>query len=362
VIEVRGLVAQYGSFSLKQIDLTVSEGERFVLVGPSGAGKTLLLETMMGVKPPARGDILLAGKEITRLPPEERQFSYVPQDLALFPHLSVWRNVAFGLELRNTPRIEIEQRVREVASLLGIEGLLGRRSLRGLSGGEKQRVALARALVVQPRVLFLDEPFSALDQASAVQIHQELSELHQRLGFTMVLVTHDHEEAFEMADRLGVMMDGRLEQVGTPAELRDQPASVRLARFLLVENILAAECLAGGDAEGTCVCRAAGTELRVRPGPGLAPGKPVWVGVRARHLKLAATGSFAGTVHNVSPRSDRQLVAVRVGPKGEMLYVSCPDSHSPPAVAVGSRVHVEVDPERVLVFDEDGALVSRGLC
>jgi ABC-type sugar transport system ATPase subunit len=251
MIDVRKLVAHYGDFSLRDINVTIEDGECFVLLGPSGAGKTLFLETVLGIKPPDHGRLLLDGRDISRAEPEQRGFSYLPQDLALFPHLSVRRNIAFGLEVRHTPAATIEERIRHIAGLLAIEHLLARRDIRSLSGGEKQRVALARALVVEPRVLFLDEPFSALDPATRRQLHVEFRAIWKRLGLTTVLVTHDLEEAAGLANKLAVIIGGRIQQCDAPAEVFDRPANLATARFVVLENILEGTLEPVADSGGT---------------------------------------------------------------------------------------------------------------
>ena len=361
MIQVCDLVAEYGAFSLKRINLSIPAGETFVLVGPSGAGKTLLLETIRGVKPPKQGRILLAGQDMTHLPPEQRQFSYVPQDLALFPHLSVRGNIVFGLDVRNAPKRQIEERTNQVAALLGIEALLDRKAIRSLSGGEKQRVALARSLVVEPRVLFLDEPFGALDAATRMQLLHDMRALHRRLGLTTVLITHDLEEAFVMADRMGIMMAGRIEQVGSPTELHDRPATLRLARFLLVQNVLSGQCVGPGDAPGTCKCQVRGLDVTVSARRQLRPGSSVWIGIRARHVKLTTgrtdSGSnncFPAVIQDISTRSDKHILTVQVGPQQEFLQVVVMDESGLPSMKSGDKVCVELPPAQLLMFDEDG--------
>jgi len=363
MIQVSALVADYGDFWLKEIDLSIAEGECFVLAGPSGAGKTLLLETIMGVKPPRSGEIRLAGTDISRTPPEQREFSYLPQDLALFPHLTVWQNIAFGLEVRKTAGDEIDERIREVAGLLRIEALLGRSDIRGLSGGEKQRVALARALVVRPRVIFLDEPFNALDAATRTEMHGEVRRLQQRLGVTILLVTHDHEEAFAVADHMAVIMEGKIEQVGTPTELYNDPANLRVARFLLIENILEGRCLNGDLNANTCSCCVDDVELTIPRSRELAPEMGVAVGIRACHVKL--TGDFSataesatenllrGTVQGVRARMAKRLLTIRVEPQGILLQCEQPDDEDRKSPSVGDRVFIQLPVERLKVFCSD---------
>jgi ABC-type sugar transport system ATPase subunit len=237
LIRCEGLTMGFGGFRLRGIDFAVEAGESFFVLGPSGAGKSLLLEGLLGLRRPEAGRVLLDGRDATRLPPEERRVAYVPQDLALFPHLSVRENVLFGLRARGRPPADVEERLSHWAGLLDLGAVLPRRDVRTLSGGERQRVALARALVTEPRVLFMDEPFSALDASLRRRLQVEFRDLQRRLGLTLVQVTHDPEEAFLMADRMAILMAGRLEQTGRPGELYNRPANLRVARFLMLQNL-----------------------------------------------------------------------------------------------------------------------------
>jgi ABC-type sugar transport system ATPase subunit len=364
MIEVRDLVAHYGSFSLQRIDVTIADGECFVLLGPSGAGKTLFLETVLGVKPPDRGRILLDGADISRAQPETRGFSYLPQDLALFPHLSVRRNIAFGLSVRHAPHATIEERVRRVAGLLGIEHLLGRRSIRNLSGGEKQRVALARALVVEPRVLFLDEPFSALDPATRRQLHQEFRDVRARLGLTAVLVTHDQDEAALLADQLAVIIGGRIQQAGPPAEVFDRPVNLAVARFLVVENLFEAIPLPPDrGAPPRVQCGPLALTVAANPTPA---HRPCHVGIRARFVKLRRPNAFAGAplppgcyparLESLSTSCTAPRAYLRLGgPDGLRIEAGpFPDPDAIP-VAAGQDLLVELPPKRFVFFPESSA-------
>jgi len=237
VIRCEGLSIRFGSFQLEEVDLAVEAGESFFVLGPSGAGKTLLLESLLGVRPLESGRVLLGGRDATRLPPEARNVAYVPQDLALFPHLSVRENVLFGLRARGLSPPDLSERLARWVELLNLSSVIDRRDTATLSGGERQRVALARALVTEPRVLFMDEPFSALDASLRRRLQIEFRELQRRLGLTLVQVTHDPEEAFLMADRMAILMGGRIEQTGRPAALYNRPATLRVARFLMLQNL-----------------------------------------------------------------------------------------------------------------------------
>lgn len=241
MIRISGLFANFGSFRLEDVDLQVTEGEHFVLVGPSGAGKTLLTEVILGLRPHARGEILLDGQLVRGHPIDGVSVSYVPQDLALFPHMSVRENITFGARVRRVERASTERKLAELAALLDITDLLERHSIVTLSMGETQRVALARALIVEPRILFLDEPFSSLDFYIRRQLIEKLQEIKTTLSVTIFQVTHDHEEAFMLGDRIAVMFGGGIVQVGPPQELQRRPVSLEVARFLLARNILEGE-------------------------------------------------------------------------------------------------------------------------
>ncbi|HPD16110.1 MAG TPA: ABC transporter ATP-binding protein [Planctomycetota bacterium] len=356
MLQVTDLVAHYGGFSLQRISVTIPQGESFVLLGPSGAGKTLFLETVLGVKPPDAGRILLDGRDIGRTRPEERGFCYLPQDLALFPHLSVRENIAFGLAVRRVGGAAAEERVRGAVRLLGIERLLGRRDIRSLSGGEKQRVALARALVVEPRVLFLDEPFSALDPATRRQLQREFRDIWRRLGLTAILVTHDQDEAAALADRLAVLMDGRLKQCAAPGEVFERPADLATAQFLLIENIFPGRLLSGSPASGFGAVECGPVRFRVVLREPLGDAAAVHVGIRGCHVKLHPRGTppanasvYPGVLEGFTPSASAPRALVRLA---EGVRIECgpwPDPQALPT-PVGGELLVELPPERCLVF------------
>lgn len=361
MIEIRGLVAHYGDFALRDISVTIAAGENFVLLGPSGAGKTLFLETVLGIKPPDQGHIRLDGRDIGLAEPEQRGFSYLPQDLALFPHLSVRRNIAFGLAVRHAPADVIAERTGRIASLLAIERLLDRRDIRSLSGGEKQRVALARALVVEPKVLFLDEPFSALDPATRKQLHGEFRSIWKRLGLTTVLVTHDLEEAAALADRLAVIIGGRIQQCDDPALVFERPANLATARFVVLENILHGTLeSAAGAGPPVVVCGP--IRFAVAATDGAPPPGPVHVGIRARYAKLhpAAAGGdlppgrYGGVLESFSASFTSPRALVRLGGAAGPL-IECGPFADPDALParVGEEIVVELPPERFLFLPDE---------
>lgn len=236
MIRLRDVSVGYGAFRIHKLSLHVDSGESVVLLGPSGAGKTLLLETILGLKPLESGAIEIDGRDVTHGKPEDKGVAYMPQDVALFPHLSVRENIVFGRRVRGE-LAGLDTDLTRFVELLGIGHLLHRRSVRTLSGGERQRVALARALIVKPRVLFLDESFSALDAHVRWQLQEEFRKLQRTLGLTVIYVTHSQEESFLLGDRVAVLMDGALEQVAPPEVLFRKPRNVRLARFLRLRNL-----------------------------------------------------------------------------------------------------------------------------
>jgi thiamine transport system ATP-binding protein len=222
----------FGAFTaVDAVDLEVADGEIICVLGPSGSGKSSLLRAAAGLEPDARGRVAWDGTDLTGVPPHRRGFGLMFQDHALFPHRDVLGNVAFGLRMQRVPRAEIESRARAALDLVGMAGFEHRR-ITELSGGEQQRVALARALAAEPRLLMLDEPLGALDRSLRDRLVTELRALFVRLGLTILFVTHDHDEAFALADRLVVMHAGRIEQVGTPTEVWQRPANAFVARFL----------------------------------------------------------------------------------------------------------------------------------
>ncbi len=237
MIKINNLSFHLGNFSLKDISLTISDKEYLVILGPTGAGKTVLLECIAGLHHIKQGEIWMGQNEVTRLTPEERNLGYVPQDYVLFPFLNVAENIAFGLKQTGYQKTEMQGRVKSLANLLGISPLLNR-DTRSLSGGEKQRVALARALAPSPEILLLDEPLSNLDLQTAKYLRLELRRVHNELGVTTLHITHNQVEAEEIADRIAILNMGRLEQVGKPEEIFFYPENETVSDFIGAPNIL----------------------------------------------------------------------------------------------------------------------------
>jgi ABC-type sugar transport system ATPase subunit len=360
MIEIRNLGLRRGGFSLRGIGLKVDVAECFVVVGPSGAGKTLLMESILGVHQPDTGQVLVDGLDMTRLPPEQRGFSYVPQDLALFPHLGVHDNIAFARQ-RRAPHDEVVRAVREAAGWLGIDHLLERRSIAHLSGGEKQRVALARAIVAAPGALFLDEPFNSLDSALRVELYRELGELRRRMRLTTVLVTHDHDEAFVLGDRMAVMLNGRILQVGTPEEVYRLPATVDVARLLLVENLLQAECIGPGRTPGSSVYRAASLDIEAPARAGVAAGRLLRLGIRAHHVRVCDPGKqtngeanrFAVRIRRTLPRAGSKVLEVfPIACPSQLVQIAMSDGNNGVRYEEQAHLTIELPPEHILLFDE----------
>jgi multiple sugar transport system ATP-binding protein len=314
--------------ALDGVDLDIAHGELLVLVGPSGSGKSTLLRLIAGLDAPTSGRILIDDDDVTGLPPQRRDLAMVFQSYALYPHMTVRENLAFGLQMRSVGRARIDERVREVARSLGIEELLNRRPA-ALSGGQRQRVALGRAIVRSPKAFLLDEPLSNLDPVLRIETRAELSLLHRRLGATMVYVTHDQEEAMTLGTRIALMRDGRIEQVAAPMDLYDRPANTFVARFIgsPAMNLWPAALLLGDGATGL-------------------------VGARPHDIELApaADGDVTGRVEIIEPLGPTTLVHVQVDrAAGTLARIVVPPSTR---IDVGDAVALRPRRDRLHFFDE----------
>jgi len=249
MIRVENLCFSVGEFQIRDTSLEVSDGEYFALLGPPGSGKSIFLECICGLNRVASGRVFIDQRDVTHLEPRRRHIGYVPQDYALFPHLSVEQNIASGLLARHQPHGQVRQQTAKMAKMLGIDHLLSRR-IAGLSGGERQRVALARALVVNPSVLLLDEPVSALDESTREKVCSELRLLQQKMGITTIHVSHNLEEAFSVADRGAVLRGGQFQQIGLLQDLLRRPATEYVAGFMRCENILVGQVIVGTSPKG----------------------------------------------------------------------------------------------------------------
>ncbi len=246
MIKIENLSKDWKEFELKHVNLEVEDGEYFVILGPSGSGKTMLLELIAGIWYPDSGKIYMNHREVTPLPPEKRDVGFVYQNYMLFPHKTVFENIAFGLNIRKLDKKEIKIRVIEMMNLFGISHLADRMP-RTLSGGEQQRTALARALIIRPKIMLMDEPLGALDRKTRDDLIQELKEIHEKFDTTIIHVTHNFDEALSLADRIAIMKDGRISQVGDSTEIFRHPADMFVADFVGAENII--EGIAKKDGE-----------------------------------------------------------------------------------------------------------------
>jgi spermidine/putrescine ABC transporter ATP-binding subunit len=356
LLRLEGLTVRFGAVTaLASLDLEVRAGELFVLLGGSGSGKTTLLRAVAGFVRPDAGRILLDGFDIGSLPPHKRPVNTMFQSYALFPHMTVAGNIAFGLRQTGASRREAAARVDEMLDLVQLSGF-GARRPHELSGGQQQRVALARSLAPRPRLLLLDEPLSALDRNLREQTRQELVRLQRALGTTFIMVTHDQHEALSAASRIGVMQGGRLAQVGTPEAVYERPRSRFVAEFLGAANILPAtvrEVTAAGvmlELDGT------GARVVAAPRAGLPVGRAVLLALRPERLRLGTregTNRLEGTVVEATYGGESLVQTVRLV-DGSVVRVAVPLGRGLGAerVALGSRVAVSWDEEAAIVLEE----------
>ena len=286
---LKNITKRFGDFTaVNNFNLDVADGEMIALLGGSGCGKTTTLRMIAGFTAPTEGSIFVDGKEMGKIPPYKRNVGIFFQNYALFPHMTVFENVAFGLKLQKLPKAEIEQRVSEILSLVKLFGL-EKRYPRELSGGQQQRVALARALVTRPSILLLDEPLSNLDAKLRVEMQVEIKRIQKELGITTIIVTHDHEEAVSLADRVIVMNAGQILQVGSPYEIFDKPNSEFIADFMGFSTFIKGTM--GGEArDGKRPVTCSGKTIMVtaEAAEGIEPGAPVTLATRSEHMELVS--------------------------------------------------------------------------
>jgi spermidine/putrescine transport system ATP-binding protein len=355
-VQLRSLTKRYDdTTAVDSIDASINAGEFFSLLGPSGCGKTTTLRMIAGFVRPTGGEILLDGVDVAQVPPHRRNVHTVFQNYALFPHLDVFDNVAFGLRRRRVAKDEVRRRVNQAIELVELGGLANRRPQQ-LSGGQQQRVALARALVLRPAVLLLDEPLGALDAKIRKQLRIELKALQEEVGITFVFVTHDQEEALSMSDRVAVMSAGKIEQIGTPATVYESPATVFVADFLGVSNLMDAETVDRGPDH--CTVMVGDFRLRAACGDLDASG-PVKIVARPERVELLEHGSergncLPGMVERTVYVGASVQVMVRLA-TGAQLQASIANTGSTDDYRQGTPVCVHVPPNALRVLgDEPG--------
>jgi putative spermidine/putrescine transport system ATP-binding protein len=342
VLDIRNVSKVFGSAvkAVDSFDLTVADGELVCLLGPSGSGKSTLLRMIGGFERPSGGSITIDGEEVTHLPPERRPTGMVFQSHALWSHMNVFRNIAFGLKLRRLPAQEIRKRVDAVLELVGLGGY-GSRQTHQLSGGQQQRVALARSLVLEPKILLLDEPFASLDQHLRERLREEVRDIQQRVKITTLFVTHGQDEALSMADRIVVMRDGKIEQVAAPATLYREPATPFVAGFIGTMNLIEGEVHAG-----TFVRDGFRSSLPAPDGPAILAVRPEALDI------VAAAGAGTARIHRVTDYGTHAIVDLDLS-GGLRLKSMVPDAR---AWAHGQAVDLQ---PRAFAAYRDNAVIYR---
>ena len=350
LIELKGIVKRFDDETiLKSLDLSIKDGEFVTLLGPSGCGKTTTLRIIAGFETPDEGEVLFAGKNINKVPPNKRNINTVFQRYALFPHLNVKDNIAFGLKLRKTPQSEIDRKVEEMLELVNLKGF-GSRSTASLSGGQQQRVAIARAIVNEPKVLLLDEPLGALDLKLRKEMQIELKKLHERLDMTFLYVTHDQEEALTMSDTVVVMNHGEILQKGTPIDIYNEPANAFVADFIGESNIIP------GIMKQDKIIEFLGTVYDCVD-TGFDKNENVDVVIRPEDIVLLEEGE-ASIQQPANLLKGRVLSCLFKGVHYEML-IDVPDgkgrsftfmAHSTIAENIGAEMYLDVDPDNIHIM------------
>ena len=354
-LRIRGLTKRFADHAaLQDFDLDMRGGEFISLLGPSGCGKTTALNCIAGLLAPDVGDIELDGESIMRTPSERRRFGMVFQNYALFPHLTIGRNVAFGLEMQRVPKAQISERVDAILSLVKLVEHRDKYPAQ-LSGGQQQRVAIARAVVTEPRLMLMDEPLSNLDAKLRMEMRTEIRRLHQALGLTTIYVTHDQEEALSLSDRVVLMEHGRIRQVGTPREVYLQPTSAYAANFLGARNLLPVSVSAIVD-DGIVVVMESGIELTGTPQGLLAPGDDAIAAIRPEHIELLAHGepgrnTLQGVVQTVEFLGQGTEISIHGALPQDLI------ARSESEWSQGDRIDVRLPADRLFVFPAEDVSV-----
>ena len=358
-IELRNVGKAFGSganafVALKGVTADIRTNEFFTLLGPSGCGKTTLLRLIAGFEAPSSGEILLEGRDIANLAPYRRPVNTVFQSYALFPHMTVSENVAFGLQMLKRPRDEVAATVEEMLQLVRMEAMKDRKTSE-ISGGQQQRVALARALAPKPKVLLLDEPLSALDLKLRKEMQVELKRLQTETGITFVFVTHDQEEALTMSDRVAVMSQGDILQIGSPREIYNHPTHRFVADFIGDINFLKGSVSRCGETE--CVADIAGVgPIRFDRAPGTSEGQPLTLAIRPERITLGPpTGDLTGRLENVVYHGTDTIYHFTLGDGSRMRARAQNSDGHEPAWRPGDRIGWSARPDAVAVIAEDSA-------
>lgn len=342
-VTLKNLVKTYGKVDvLHGINLEVQDGEFVVMVGPSGCGKSTTLRMLAGLEEVSSGEVLIGGEVVNNLEPKERNIAMVFQNYAIYPHMSVRKNIGFGLRTANLSKEDKEKRLEEVAEILGMTELLDRKPSQ-LSGGQRQRVAIGRAMVRDPSVFLFDEPLSNLDAQLRTQMRLEIKKLHQKVGTTIIFVTHDQVEAMTLADRIVIMKDGYIQQIGSPTEVYQNPANTFVAQFIGAPSMN----MLSGEIRGKKIMLDAGFSIPADTSAGDA--KKVLVGIRPNELRPVKGGKsflMEGTVSVLEPLGSETLIYVDVG--GIEIIATAP-GRTPPAL--GETVFLDAPAEEIHIFD-----------
>ena len=344
-VGIRTLRKAFGGLEvIHGVSIDIADGEFVTLVGPSGCGKSTLLRMIAGLEEVSSGDILIDEKVVNDLPPNERDIAMVFQNYSLYPHMTVTQNMAFSLKMRRASTSEMESSVKRASSILGLDALLDRLP-RQLSGGQRQRVAMGRAIVRDPKVFLFDEPLSNLDAKLRVQMRAEIKELHQRLGTTTIYVTHDQIEAMTMADRIVVMRDGVVEQIGKPLELYDRPVNRFVAAFIGSPSMNMIEGKIVSEAGTPVFVTRSGVKLPIPTPPRAGIEGPAVYGVRPEHLTVAPNG-FPVTVSVIEPTGSETHLLARLGEENLVITLRDRVDASP-----GDTIHLLPDLAKLHMFD-----------
>ena len=357
-IKLRSVSKKFGEFTaVDNIDLDIYKGELFSLLGGSGCGKTTLLRMLAGFEPPSSGTIYIDGVDMTDVPPYARPINMMFQSYALFPHMTVEQNVAYGLKRDKIPKHEIKRRVDEILSMVELSDFIKRKPHQ-LSGGQRQRVALARALVKRPKVLLLDEPLGALDKRLREQTQFELINIQDQLGVTFVVVTHDQEEAMTLSTRMAMMDAGKFQQIGTPSEVYEYPESRLVANFIGSANMFEGRVSQSGPDHVVVASKELGVEFNTEHTNSIIEGTKVWIAVRPENITLSKTAldvtknQLKGVVVDIGYHGKTSTYRIRIS-NDQIIEVSVPSQKRPK----GDRNSIDWDEEIYLNWDPSSAVV-----